>query len=71
MVKKNMTEGKKGAEKNQRKNIRTQHSPYVIRKNIKKANKAQVSIFAIAFGIQDEANYDFLKALSLENYGKA
>ena len=46
-------------------------SPYVIRKNIKEANKAQVSIFAIAFGIQDEANYDFLKALSLENYGKA
>jgi hypothetical protein len=25
MVKKNMNEGKKGAEKNQRKNIRTQH----------------------------------------------
>lgn len=46
-------------------------SPYVIRKNIKEANKAHVSIFAIAFGIQDEANYDFLKALSLENYGKA
>ena len=46
-------------------------SPYVIRKNINEANKAQVSIFAIAFGIQNEANYDFLKALSLENYGKA
>ena len=46
-------------------------SPYVIRKNIKEANKAKVSIFAIAFGIQNEANYDFLKALSFENYGKA
>jgi PGF-CTERM protein len=46
-------------------------SPYVIRKNIKEANIAQVSIFTIAFGIEDEANYDFLKALSLENYGKA
>ncbi|MCX9084263.1 MAG: VIT domain-containing protein [Candidatus Methanoperedens sp.] len=46
-------------------------SPYVIRKNIKEANKAQVSIFTIAFGIADEANYDFLKALSFENYGKA
>ncbi|MFZ3383939.1 MAG: VWA domain-containing protein [Candidatus Methanoperedens sp.] len=46
-------------------------SPYVIRNNIKEANKAQVSIFAIAFGIQNEAHYDFLKALSLENYGKA
>jgi len=46
-------------------------SPYVIRKNIKDANKAKVSIFTIAFGIDNEANYDFLKALSLENYGKA
>jgi hypothetical protein len=46
-------------------------SPYVIRKNIKEANIARVSIFTIAFGIEDEANYDFLKALSLENYGKA
>lgn len=46
-------------------------SPYVIRKNLIEANIAQVSIFAIAFGIQNEANYDFLKALSLENYGKA
>jgi len=46
-------------------------SPYVIRNNIKEANIAQVSIFTIAFGIQNEANYDFLKALSLENYGKA
>ncbi len=46
-------------------------SPYVIRKNIKDANKAKVLIFTIAFGIENEANYDFLKALSLENYGKA
>ena len=46
-------------------------SPYVIRKNIKDANKAKVSIFTIAFGIDNEANYDFLKALSLENYGIA
>ncbi len=46
-------------------------SPYVIRKNIMDANKAKVSIFSVAFGIEDEAKYDFLKALSLENYGKA
>ncbi len=46
-------------------------SPYVIRKNVGDANKLKVSIFTIAFGIEDEANYDFLKALSLENYGKA
>ncbi|MDP2840882.1 MAG: VIT and VWA domain-containing protein, partial [Candidatus Methanoperedens sp.] len=46
-------------------------SPYVIRKNIKDANNAKVSIFTIAFGIENEANYDFLKALSLENYGIA
>lgn len=46
-------------------------SPYIIRKNIGEANKANVSIFTIAFGIGNEANYDFLKALSLENYGKA
>jgi uncharacterized protein YegL len=46
-------------------------SPYVIRKNIRDANKVKVSIFTIAFGIEDEANYDFLKALSLENYGVA
>lgn len=44
-------------------------SPYVIRKNIRDSNKAKVSIFTIAFGIDNEANYDFLKALSLENYG--
>ncbi|MGB8216087.1 MAG: VIT domain-containing protein [Candidatus Methanoperedens sp.] len=44
-------------------------SPYVIRKNVIDANKVNVSIFSIAFGIEDEANYDFLKALSLENYG--
>lgn len=46
-------------------------SPYVIRDNVKAANEAGVSIFTIAFGIEDEANYDFLKALSLENSGVA
>lgn len=46
-------------------------SPYVIRKNAREANHAEVSIFTIAFGITDESYYDFLKALSLENYGKA
>lgn len=46
-------------------------SPYVIRRNVRDANSAQVSIFTIAFGIEDEGNYDFLRALSLENYGKA
>jgi len=46
-------------------------SPYVIRDNVKAANGAEVSIFTIAFGIDDEENYDFLRALSLENYGMA
>ena len=46
-------------------------SPYVIRENVKAANAAEVSIFTIAFGIEDEENYDFLRALSLENYGVA
>ncbi|MCC4771416.1 VWA domain-containing protein [Methanosarcina sp. DH2] len=46
-------------------------SPYAIRQNIKDANTAQVSIFSIAFGIEDESNYHFLRAMSLENYGIA
>jgi len=46
-------------------------SPYAIRQNIKEANTAQVSIFSISFGIDDESNYHFLKAMSLENYGTA
>ncbi|MHC1755018.1 MAG: VIT domain-containing protein [Methanosarcina sp.] len=46
-------------------------SPYAIRQNIKDANTAQVSIFSIAFGIEDESNYQFLRAMSLENYGTA
>ncbi|MEA3282822.1 MAG: VIT domain-containing protein [Euryarchaeota archaeon] len=46
-------------------------SPYVIRDNVKTANVAGASIFTIAFGIEDEANYDFLRALSLENCGVA
>lgn len=44
-------------------------SPYAIRQNIKDANSAQVSIFSIAFGIDDESNYYFLRAI--ENYGTA
>ncbi len=46
-------------------------SPYAIRDNVKAANSAEASIFTIAFGIEDEANYDFLRALSLENCGVA
>ena len=46
-------------------------SPYAIRDNVKAANGAEVSIFTIAFGIDDEGNYDFLRALSLENCGVA
>ncbi len=46
-------------------------SPYAIRENVKAANGAKASIFTIAFGIEDEKNYDFLRALSLENYGVA
>ena len=46
-------------------------SPYVIRENVKTANEAEVSIFTIAFGIEDEENYDFLRALSLANCGTA
>nr|QNO43804.1 hypothetical protein BPLLOOKG_00030 [Methanosarcinales archaeon ANME-2c ERB4]QNO50612.1 hypothetical protein EGELPFMD_00032 [Methanosarcinales archaeon ANME-2c ERB4] len=46
-------------------------SPYVIRDNVKAANGAEASIFTIAFGIEDDENYDFLRALSLENCGVA
>ena len=46
-------------------------SPYVIRQNIQDANMAQVSVFSIAFGIDSESNYQFLRAMSLENYGTA
>ncbi len=46
-------------------------SPYVIRENVKAANEAEVSVFTIAFGIEDEENYDFLRALSLANCGTA
>ncbi len=46
-------------------------SPYVIRDNVKAADGVKVSIFTIAFGIDDEENYDFLRALSLENCGVA
>ncbi len=44
-------------------------SPYAIRQNIKDANTAQVSIFSIAFGIEDESNYHFLRAMSLKTAG--
>ena len=44
-------------------------SPYAIRQNVRDANRAQVSIFSIAFGIDSESNYQFLRAMSLENYG--
>ncbi|HII01738.1 TPA: VWA domain-containing protein [Methanosarcinaceae archaeon] len=46
-------------------------SPYAIRQNVRDANRAQVSIFSIAFGIDSESNYQFLRAMSLENYGTA
>jgi uncharacterized protein YegL len=46
-------------------------SPHAIRQNLKDSNVANVSIFSIAFGIDDESNYNFLKAMSLENYGTA
>jgi len=46
-------------------------STYVIRDNVKAANEAGASIFTIVFGIEDEENYDFLRALSLENSGVA
>ncbi|PXF60233.1 MAG: hypothetical protein C4B59_09760 [Candidatus Methanogaster sp.] len=46
-------------------------SPYVIRENVKAANEVEVSVFTIAFGIEDEENYDFLRALSLANCGTA
>lgn len=46
-------------------------SPYAIRQNLKDANIADVSIFSVAFGINDESNYHFLKVMSLENYGTA
>ncbi|MDK2830581.1 MAG: hypothetical protein PWQ75_333 [Methanolobus sp.] len=43
-----------------------------IRNDISNENDAQAAIFTVAFGIdKDEGYYDFLKVLSLENYGKA
>ena len=44
-------------------------SPYMIRQNIKNANNAEVSIFTIVFGNTHESNYNFLRVMSLENYG--
>jgi len=42
---------------------------FSIRKNIKKVNTAEVSIFSLGLG--DNLDFPFLKALSLENYGHA
>ncbi len=46
-------------------------SRYVISENVLEANKAEVSIFSIAFGIEHEEYYESLRVLSLENNGKA
>lgn len=46
-------------------------SRYVIRENVLDANKVEVSIFTIAFGIKHEEYYESLRVLSLENNGKA
>ncbi|WP_342304891.1 VIT and VWA domain-containing protein [Methanolobus sp. ZRKC5] len=46
-------------------------STYVIRENVMEANKAEVSTFTIAFGIEREEYYEYLRVLSLENNGKA
>ena len=43
-----------------------------IREDISDENNVKAPLFTIAFGIEkDEGYYDFLKILSLENYGKA
>ncbi len=46
-------------------------SSFIIRENVIEANKADVSIFTIAFGIEREEYFEYLKVLSLENNGKA
>lgn len=46
-------------------------SKAVIRDNLLQANKANVSIFTIAFGEELDYDFDFLQALSLENKGTA
>ena len=46
-----------------------ERNPSVIRANILTANKIGVSIFSLGFGFQ--LDFDFLRALSVENRGKA
>jgi len=46
-------------------------STAAIRDNVLQANKANVSIFTIAFGEEQDYDFDFLQALSLENRGTA
>lgn len=46
-------------------------STAVIRKNVKKANNVDASIFSIAFGEENDYDFEFLQALSLENGGQA
>ncbi|WP_455392297.1 VIT domain-containing protein [[Eubacterium] cellulosolvens] len=44
-------------------------NPSSIRENIKNSNTAEVAIFCLGFGF--DVDFDFLKAMSLENYGMA
>ena len=44
-------------------------TPPTIRENILKLNTEEVSIFSLGFGY--DVDFDFLKALSLENFGYA
>ncbi len=46
-------------------------STAAIRDNVLQANKANASIFTIAFGEEHDYDFDFLQALSLENRGTA
>ncbi len=46
-------------------------STAVIRENVLEENKLNVSIFSIAFGEENDYDFDFLQALSLENRGVA
>lgn len=43
----------------------------VIRENVLEANKVNAAIFSIAFGEENDYDFDFLQALSLENRGIA
>ena len=44
-------------------------NPPTIRENIKQKNEAEVGIFSLGFGF--DVDFEFLKAMSLENYGIA